>query len=214
MASARGTAQAGPGQARVAGRGPAQPSVRHPPSALLMAGEHVHDGPTSQAASKRGIGTRCQAWRERGRWAGGELGHSGWFEAGYGRLSMAPAPRSAPRSADAAVRELLGNQGSERVSCSRALSPAAPDEAAASPFITVALRHDRPAEAVQRTVGRAPVTADLTYDGRPHHPRRRASFAVRYRSRCRRLVIQPPTTGDLAGRRRRPSDKPRFVGCL
>ena len=47
-------------------------------------------------------------------------------------------------------------------------------------FITEALEHDHPAEAVQRTVGHASVTTTLAYDKRDHHPRKSASFAVRY----------------------------------
>ncbi len=46
--------------------------------------------------------------------------------------------------------------------------------------ITEALQHDHPAEAVQRTVGHASVTTTLAYDKRDHHPRKSASFAVRY----------------------------------
>lgn len=47
-------------------------------------------------------------------------------------------------------------------------------------FITEALDRDHPAEAVQKTVGHASITTTLAYDKRDHHPRRSASFAVRY----------------------------------
>ena len=47
-------------------------------------------------------------------------------------------------------------------------------------FITEALSHDHAAEAVQRTVGHASITTTLAYDKRDNHPRKSASFAVRY----------------------------------
>ena len=47
-------------------------------------------------------------------------------------------------------------------------------------FITEALEHDHPAEAVQRSVAHSSITTTLAYDKRNYSPRMSASFAVNY----------------------------------
>jgi site-specific recombinase XerD len=65
-----------------------------------------------------------------------------------------------------------------------ALAAGLPDgivpHSARATFITEALDRDHPAEAVQKTVAHASITTTLAYDKRDQHPRRSASFAVRY----------------------------------
>ena len=56
---------------------------------------------------------------------------------------------------------------------------ASPHSARAT-FITEALSRDHPAEAVQQTVGHAHISTTLAYDKRDQHPRKSASFVVRY----------------------------------
>ena len=60
------------------------------------------------------------------------------------------------------------------------LSEGVSPHSARATFITEALSREHPVEAVQRTVGRAPISTTLSYDKRDQHPRKSACFAVGY----------------------------------